>query len=88
MLGVTENRLNSKKYEAYKLNEETKTKKSFHFFWRFGILRLPTAKFDKEEWQTPAGRLFYRLSATHLVLFANLKEPETPITREEYEKEI
>ena len=25
-------------------------------------LRLPTAKFNEEEWQTPADRLFYRLS--------------------------
>jgi len=37
-------------------------------------LRLPTAKSD-EEWQTPAERLFYRLSATHLVLLSNLKDP-------------
>ena len=47
-------------------------------------LRLPTAKFDKEEWQTPADRLFYRLSATHLVLLANLKDP---LQRAFYEQE-
>ena len=47
-------------------------------------LRLPTAKFTKEEWQTPAERLFYRLSATHLVLLANLKDP---LKRAFYEQE-
>ena len=47
-------------------------------------LRLPTAKFDKEEWQTPADRLFYRLSATHLVLLANEKDP---LKRAFYEQE-
>ena len=31
-------------------------------------LRLPTAKFAIEEWQTPADRLFYRLSATATTL--------------------
>ena len=47
-------------------------------------LRLPTAKFAKEEWQTPADRLFYRLSATHLVLLANLKDS---LKRAFYEQE-
>ena len=47
-------------------------------------LRLTTAKFKKEEWQTPANRLFYRLSATHLVLLANLKDP---LKRAFYEQE-
>ena len=47
-------------------------------------LRLPTAKFTQEEWQTPADRLFYRLSATHLVLLANLKDP---LKRAFYEQE-
>ena len=47
-------------------------------------LRLPTAEFKKEEWQTPADRLFYRLSATHLVLLANLKDP---LKRAFYEQE-
>ena len=47
-------------------------------------LRLPTAKFTKEEWQTPADSLFYRLSATHLVLLANLKDP---LKRAFYEQE-
>lgn len=47
-------------------------------------LRLATAKFVKEEWQTPADRLFYRLSATHLVLLANLKDP---LKRAFYEQE-
>ena len=46
-------------------------------------LRLPTAKSD-EEWQTPAERLFYRLSATHLVLLSNLKDP---LKRAFYEQE-
>ena len=49
-----------------------------------GKLRLPTAEFAKEEWQTPADRLFYRLSATHLVLLANLKDP---LQRAFYEQE-
>ncbi|MBQ9410320.1 MAG: DUF1016 family protein [Bacteroidales bacterium] len=49
-----------------------------------GKLRLPTAKLAKEEWQTPADRLFYRLSATHLVLLANLKDP---LQRAFYEQE-
>ena len=47
-------------------------------------LRLPTAKFAKEEWQTPADRLFYKLSATHLALLANLKDP---LKRAFYEQE-
>ena len=47
-------------------------------------LRLKTAELDKEEWQTPADRLFYRLSATHLVLLANLKDP---LKRAFYEQE-
>lgn len=46
-------------------------------------LRLPTAKSD-EEWQTPAERLFYRLSATHIVLLSNLKDP---LKRAFYEQE-
>lgn len=49
-----------------------------------GKLRLPTAEFATEEWQTPADRLFYRLSATHLVLLANLKDP---LQRAFYEQE-
>ena len=49
-----------------------------------GKLRLPTAELAKEEWQTPADRLFYRLSATHLVLLANLKDP---LQRAFYEQE-
>ena len=47
-------------------------------------LRLSTAKFADEEWQTPADRLFYRLSASHLVLLANLKDP---LKRAFYEQE-
>ena len=47
-------------------------------------LRLPTAKSDVEEWQTPADRLFFRLSATHLVLLSNLKDP---LKRAFYEQE-
>ena len=47
-------------------------------------LRLPTAKSAKEEWQTPSDRLFYKLSATHLVLLANLKDP---LKRAFYEQE-
>lgn len=47
-------------------------------------LRLPTAKSELEEWQTPADRLFYRLSATHLVLLSNLKDP---LKRAFYEQE-
>jgi len=47
-------------------------------------LRLLTAKLAKEEWQTPADWLFYRLSATHLVLLANLKDP---LERAFYEQE-
>ena len=46
-------------------------------------MRLPTAK-SNEEWQTPAEKLFYRLSATHLVLLSNLKEP---LKRAFYEQE-
>lgn len=49
-----------------------------------GKLRLPTAEFTEEEWQTPADRLFYRLSATHLVLLANVKDP---LERAFYEQE-
>lgn len=49
-----------------------------------GKLRLPTAEFTEEEWQTPADRLFYRLSATHLVLLANVKDP---MERAFYEQE-
>lgn len=47
-------------------------------------LRLPTAKSTKEDWQTPADRLFYRLSATHLVLLSNMKDP---LKRAFYEQE-
>lgn len=47
-------------------------------------LRLPTAKSELEEWQTPADSLFYRLSATHLVLLSNLKDP---LKRAFYEQE-
>ena len=47
-------------------------------------LRLSTAKYADEEWQTPADRLFYRLSASHLVLLANLKDP---LKRAFYEQE-
>lgn len=47
-------------------------------------LRLPTAKFNEEEWQTPADRLFYRLSATHLILLSKLKDP---LKRAFYEQE-
>ena len=47
-------------------------------------LRLPTAKSIEEEWQTPADRLFYRLSATHLILLSNLKDP---LKRAFYEQE-
>ena len=50
-----------------------------------GKLRLSTAKSTKEEWQTPSDRLFYKLSATHLVLLANLKDP---LKRAFYEQEI
>ena len=49
-----------------------------------GKLRLPTAEFTHEEWKTPADKLFYRLSATHLVLLANLKDP---LQRAFYEQE-
>ena len=47
-------------------------------------MRLTTAKFIREEWQTPADRLFYRLSVTHLVLLSNLKDP---LQRAFYEQE-
>ncbi len=47
-------------------------------------LRLPTAKSNGEEWQTPADRLFNRLSATHLVLLSNIKNP---LKRAFYEQE-
>lgn len=47
-------------------------------------LRLPTAKFNEEDWQTPADRLFYRLSATHLILLSKLKDP---LKRAFYEQE-
>ena len=40
-----------------------------------GNLRLLTAKSHVEVWQTPADRLFNRLSATHLVLLSNIKDP-------------
>ena len=49
-----------------------------------GKLRLPTAKSNGEEWQTPADRLFNRLSATHLVLLSNIKNP---LKRAFYEQE-
>ena len=49
-----------------------------------GKLRLPTAKSGDEEWQTPADRLFNRLSATHLILLSNLKDP---LKRAFYEQE-
>ena len=49
-----------------------------------GNLRLLTAKSHVEEWQTPADRLFNRLSATHLVLLSNIKDP---IKRAFYEQE-
>ena len=49
-----------------------------------GKLRLPTAKSGGEEWQTPADRLFNRLSATHLILLSNLKDP---LKRAFYEQE-
>ena len=47
-------------------------------------LRLLTAKSHEEEWQTPADKLFYRLSATHLVLLSNIKDP---LKRAFYEQE-
>jgi len=47
-------------------------------------LRLLTAKSHGEEWQTPADRLFNRLSATHLVLLSNIKDP---LKRAFYEQE-
>ena len=47
-------------------------------------LLFPISDFGKEEWQTPADRLFYRLSATHLVFLANLKDP---LKRAFYEQE-
>lgn len=49
-----------------------------------GNLRLLTAKSHVEEWQTPADRLFNRLSATHLVLLSNIKDP---LKRAFYEQE-
>ncbi len=47
-------------------------------------LRLLTAKSHVEEWQTPVDRLFNRLSATHLVLLSNIKDP---LKRAFYEQE-
>ena len=47
-------------------------------------LRLLTAKSGDKEWQTPADRLFNRLSATHLILLSNLKDP---LKRAFYEQE-
>ena len=47
-------------------------------------LRLLTAKSHGKEWQTPADRLFNRLSATHLVLLSNIKDP---LKRAFYEQE-
>ena len=47
-------------------------------------LRLLTAKSHVEVWQTPADRLFNRLSATHLVLLSNIKDP---LKRAFYEQE-
>ena len=47
-------------------------------------LRLLTAKSHGEEWQTPADRLFNRLSATHFVLLSNIKDP---LKRAFYEQE-
>lgn len=47
-------------------------------------LRLLTAKSHEEEWQTPADRLFNRLSATHFVLLSNIKDP---LKRAFYEQE-
>ncbi|MBR3698455.1 MAG: DUF1016 family protein [Bacteroidales bacterium] len=47
-------------------------------------LRLLTAKSHGEEWQTPVDRLFNRLSATHLVLLSNIKDP---LKRAFYEQE-
>lgn len=49
-----------------------------------GNLRLLTAKSHVEVWQTPADRLFNRLSATHLVLLSNIKDP---LKRAFYEQE-
>ena len=49
-----------------------------------GKLRLPTAKSQDESWSTPAERLFYRLSATHLVYLSNIKES---LKRAFYEQE-
>ena len=48
------------------------------------IWRLPTAKSHEEAWSTPAEKLFYRLSATHLVYLSNIKEP---LKRAFYEQE-
>lgn len=50
----------------------------------YGNLRLLTAKSHVEVWQTPADRLFNRLSATHLVLLSNIKDP---LKRAFYEQE-
>ena len=47
-------------------------------------LRLLTAKSHVEEWQTPVDWLFNRLSATHLVLLSNIKDP---LKRAFYEQE-
>lgn len=45
-------------------------------------LRLPTAKL--ESWQTPPDRLFYKLSATHLIYLSNIKDD---LKRAFYEQE-
>lgn len=45
-------------------------------------VRSVTAKF--EEWQTPADRLFYRLSSTHLIALARIDDP---MKRAFYEQE-
>ena len=53
-----------------------------------GILRLPTAislqSKELEKWQTPPQRLFYNLSATHLIYLSKIKEP---LKRSFYEQE-
>lgn len=48
------------------------------------ILRSLTAKSQVESWQTPADKLFYRLSATHLIYLSDIKEP---LKRAFYEQE-
>ena len=47
-------------------------------------LRTVTAKSQEESWKTPADRLFYRLSASHLLYLSNIKEP---LKRAFYEQE-